>query len=55
MRDSLGVTTAYEQEGTHIIRNTLDIARTRTKRDAYVDITTSAINFTGKHRIIYHV
>ena len=47
INDAIGLTKAYEDGDTHIIGNTMYIAGTHTKRDAYDDITKSPISFTG--------
>ena len=39
INDAIGLTKAYEDGDTHIIGNTMYIAGTHTKRDAYDDIT----------------
>jgi hypothetical protein len=41
INDAIGLTKAYEDGDTHIIGNTMYIAGTHTKRDAYDDITKS--------------
>jgi len=47
IHDAIGLTKAYEDGDTHIIGNTMYIAGTHTKRDAYDDITKVPSVFTG--------
>jgi hypothetical protein len=51
INDAIGLTKAYEDGDTHIIGNTMYIAGTHTKRDAYNDITKKSHQFYVMHPI----